>query len=156
MAVVERARRLGRLLVSQADFFWRIIILKIRIIGFANKRNDLFTHLGRTIFLHERDGAPGQPPANKIIKDIRETEREILEAEAGIDKTAGQAREERLEYFKTAENREKQGKAPEPDAQPRREAEPAQGLNGEDSASPETTLKYPPSASGQADPLQPS
>ena len=94
----SKAGQTAEFAVRQAGFFWDIIMLKIRIIGFANKRSDPFTSLGKTVYLsngsHDRDGEK-----ESLIAGIKDSEREIRDAEAAIVEVTGRAREDRRVYY---------------------------------------------------------
>ena len=98
MSFFAKAGETAGFAVRQAGFFWSIIMLKIRIIGFANKRSDLFTSLGKAVYLSngssDRDGEK-----ESLIAGIKDSEREIREAEAAIVEVTGRAREDRRGYY---------------------------------------------------------
>jgi hypothetical protein len=98
MNLVGKAGETARFVGRQAGFFWEIIMLKIKIIGFANKRSDLFTSLGKAVYSSNGHvGAGGEKDA--LIGAIKDAEREIREAEEGILSVSGKAREDWREYY---------------------------------------------------------
>jgi len=99
MDLTHKFWALGGFFNRQARFFWDIIILKIRIIGFANKRVDLFTRLGRLAYMSHPQSGGGAPDVEALIADIKETEAEIKKAESDIILVTEKARTDRSEFF---------------------------------------------------------
>ena len=99
MEILNKARRAASFAVRQLENFLAIVMLKIRIIGFANKRSDLFTRLGRVVYSagdHPKEGATGSGP---LVDDIKEADREIREAEEAIIEVKEKARGDRARFF---------------------------------------------------------
>ena len=92
MDFLSKAGNAARFIVKQAEYFLEIIMLKIRIIGFANKRSDLFARLGRQVYSSRDDPGEGQAGSESLMAVIEETEREIREAEESITNVKEKAR----------------------------------------------------------------
>lgn len=88
------------LFTSQAKGYIEVIRLKLRIIGFSNKRSGLFTRLGEAVYRQRGEREDITPGANtiKIIGDIENSEIEIVEAEKAINITKGKLTEEWQEF----------------------------------------------------------
>jgi len=96
---LNKARLAGSFVVRQSEYFLAIVMLKIRIIGFANKRSDLFARLGRVVYssgVHPKEGETG---SRSLIEDIKEADREIREAEEAIIEVKEKARNDRAQFF---------------------------------------------------------
>jgi len=99
MCLMNKASEIGGFLARQARFFWEVVMLKIRIIGFANKRSDLFSRLGKVVYsspspIGERDAG-----VKKTIDEIKETDREIKDAEEALVEAKKIARRDRMEFM---------------------------------------------------------
>ena len=86
MGFKGRVSLLAGLVTGQVSAFLDIFLLKLRIIGFDNKRSGLFTRLGEAVFRSVNTGAPplSDHPSNAIIEEIRESGAEITAAEEAI------------------------------------------------------------------------
>ncbi|MBI4827763.1 MAG: hypothetical protein HY804_02955 [Nitrospinae bacterium] len=86
MSFKGRVTLLADLAVRQVSAFLDIFLLKLRIIGFDNKRSGLYTRLGEAVFRAVNTGAPplSDHPSNAIIEEIRESGAEITAAEDAI------------------------------------------------------------------------
>lgn len=76
-----------RLVVRYAKETVEIIRLKLRIIGFSNKLTGLFARLGEATLASVEKGRPLEEneTAQRLMNDIRDAQREIKEAEEGIE-----------------------------------------------------------------------
>lgn len=72
---------------NQTKGYVSIFQLKIKIIGFSNKRSGLFARLGESVYRTRGEREDVSPGADtlKIIHDIEHAEREIVEAEKEIN-----------------------------------------------------------------------
>ncbi len=86
--------------VKQLKVLVDIFLLKLRIIGFANKRNGLFAKLGEVSYKLIKSGGLEieNDQVRSFIKEIEEADREILSAESEINKVKSAAQTHRAEY----------------------------------------------------------
>lgn len=86
MSFKGRVTLLADLAVRQVSAFLDIFLLKLRIIGFDNKRSGLYTRLGEAVFRSVNTGVPplSGHVSNAIIEEIRESGAEINAAEEAI------------------------------------------------------------------------
>ena len=77
-----------KVVTEQAKSYTEIVRLKLRIIGFSNKRSGLFTRLGEMVYRSrgERDEVTPGSDTLRIIGEIENAEREIVDAEEAINK----------------------------------------------------------------------
>lgn len=84
----------------QVSHFIEIMRLKLRIIGFSNKRSGLLTKLGEAVYKNIAEGKPAweDEKVKKLVEETRFAGEEISRAEEAIDRRKTQARSERDEY----------------------------------------------------------
>ena len=72
---------------KQAKGYVEIVRLKLRIIGFSNKRSGLFTKLGEIVYRSRGESENVTPGSDtiRIIGEIENAEREIVDAEEAIN-----------------------------------------------------------------------
>lgn len=101
MGLVDKARDAVDFGMSQVTGIVEILKLKLRIIGFADKRNGLFTRLGEMTYKMSKNGA--DPMADErsalCIEEIKKTELEISIAEDGINARKSATRLEREKFM---------------------------------------------------------
>jgi len=104
MGLADKSRAAFDFGLSQVTGFMEILKLKLRIIGFADKRNGLFTKLGEIIYKASKNG--GDPKADErsasCIEEIKKTELEISTAEDNINERKSKSGLER-EIFMAGE-----------------------------------------------------
>ncbi len=91
---------LSGLVVSQARGFIDISRLKLRILGFSNKRSGLMTKLGETAFKAMEAGSSitDDAEALRLVDQIREASDEITKAEDEINARKAKGLKERREF----------------------------------------------------------
>ncbi|MBI5814953.1 MAG: hypothetical protein HZB29_05015 [Nitrospinae bacterium] len=94
MRLIEELQEAGAFAARQSKGFVEILKLKIRIIGFSNKRGNILTKLGEVSYKAISEGRQPHEDDNakRLVEDIREAEREI----ATGDETISQKKEELL------------------------------------------------------------
>ena len=101
MGLADKARGALDFGISQATRFMEILKLKLRIIGFADKRNGLFTRLGEITYKASKNGA--DPMADErsasCIEEIKRTELEISTAEDDINVCKSKSKLEREKFM---------------------------------------------------------
>lgn len=102
MGIVDRASGAVSFALSQSSGFMEILRLKLRIIGFADKRSGLFNRLGETVYKNFKNGAVSVDSGKAIscIQEIRQTANEITEAEQAINISKEKAKAEREEFWR--------------------------------------------------------
>jgi len=85
--------------VKQLKVLVDIFLLKLRIIGFANKRNGLFAKLGETSYKSIRSGGfeIDNDQVRSFIKEIEEADGEISKAESEINRIKSAAQTHKAE-----------------------------------------------------------
>lgn len=99
MGYEEDLKRIANIVYRQATGYLEIIRLKLRIIGFCNKRNGLFGRLGETVYYTTLNGRLQTDDQDilRLVNEVSRAEKEIAEAEKAInarkeeDKTLRQA-----------------------------------------------------------------
>ena len=101
MAFADKARDAVDFGISQVTGFMKILKHKLRIIGFADKKNGLFSRLGEIIYKASQNGA--DPMADErsasCIEEIKITELEISTAEDDINRRKAESRLERDKFM---------------------------------------------------------
>ncbi|VAX19145.1 hypothetical protein MNBD_NITROSPINAE03-1799 [hydrothermal vent metagenome] len=101
MGLVDKARDAVGFGISQVTGFMKILKLKLRIIGFADKRNGLFMKLGEITYKASKNGADpiAQERSAAYIEEIKMTELEISSAENDINKRKSKSGSERETFM---------------------------------------------------------
>lgn len=101
MGLADKAKDAIDFGISQVTGFMEILKLKLRIIGFADKKSGLFSKLGEIIYKASQNGsdpmADGRSAA--CIEEIKITELEIATAEDDINARKAQSRLERDKFM---------------------------------------------------------
>ena len=108
-------------IIKQAKGYIEIVRLKLRIIGFSNKRSGLFTRLGEMVYhvRGEREDVTPGADTMRIIGEIENAEREIVDAEEAINKCKVELEKEWSQYKDKRETVQKsQGQANSEPADP--------------------------------------
>lgn len=87
MSLIGELNEISRFFLRQSAGFLEILKLKIRIIGFSNKRSGVLTKLGELTHKAVVDGKldPGDDAIRKFSQEARAAELEISSAEDGIN-----------------------------------------------------------------------
>ncbi len=101
MGLADKARDAVGFGISQVTGFMKILKLKLRIIGFADKRNGLFMKLGEITYKASKNGADPivQERSASYIEEIKMTELEISSAENDINKRKSKSGLEREAFM---------------------------------------------------------
>lgn len=112
MDYLELSKRAFNLVTGQASNYVEIIRLKLKIIGFSNKRSGLLTKLGELSYkvLGEEGDVGQSEEVKKLMDEVQLAESEISESEKDINRMRERAGSEREEFwsFWEASSREKQ------------------------------------------------
>ncbi|MGK7345625.1 MAG: hypothetical protein ACNS63_07435 [Candidatus Nitrospinota bacterium M3_3B_026] len=100
MSFLEVLKDTLRAAWRQTSHFIEIMRLKLRIIGFSNKRNGLLTKLGEAVYRNIAEGKPAweDEKVKRLVEETRSAGDEISKAEEAIDQRKAEARREREEY----------------------------------------------------------
>lgn len=87
MSLIGELNEISRFFLRQSAGFLEILKLKIRIIGFSNKRSGVLTKLGEMTHKAVVEGRldPGDDAIRKFSQEARAAELEISSAEVGIN-----------------------------------------------------------------------
>jgi len=86
--------------LKQLSGYLEIVMLKIKIIGFANKRSGLFTRLGETAYKSAQRGSLdlGADELQGWVREIEQAESEMAKAEEAINVKKSLAERQRAEF----------------------------------------------------------
>ncbi|MBI4667293.1 MAG: hypothetical protein HY751_12895 [Nitrospinae bacterium] len=87
MSVADELSEIAGFFIRQAGGIWAILKLKIRIIGFSNKRSGILTRLGEMTFRAIQDNrlVAADEGIISMVEEIRRAELEISGAEEAIN-----------------------------------------------------------------------
>jgi len=102
MDIFEITKETINLVYHQIYDFVEVVRLKLRIIGFSNKRSGLFTKLGEMTYKAIRGNRPiaEDPEIKRVVEEILLAEGEIADAEVSIEKRKEKALEDRERFRK--------------------------------------------------------